>query len=383
MSLIFKTLSGKEVHSRFNFRRGLALAALCLMASSCQQAKVDSSAEPISATQVAKTDSTANAGKTSSPLVPRGLDLNKTLQLISFGSCSHQDLPQPIWRTIEQNKPDLHLAMGDNVYASLPDTRPIAEQYRKQNNIPEYRSFREKTPFMAIWDDHDLGLNDGGADAPSKAEGYEAFLKNFNYVRDAREPGQEGLYHSKIFGKKKNRVQIIVLDLRYFRSPLVKINNAYVANEDPKVTMLGEAQWRWFEKKLKEKADVRFVVSSIQLIANDHIFERWGEMPRERQRFFNLLKQTKVKNLFVVSGDRHLASIAKLKIPGFGDLYDVTASSINRARDLSEKDRTYIGNTYGGNNFGLAKIDWNNRKVEFEIRDTDNKVMNSVSVKLK
>jgi hypothetical protein len=37
-------------------------------------------------------------------------------------------------------------------------------------------SFGQSTPIMAVWDDHDYGVNDGGGDFPAKEISRKAFL---------------------------------------------------------------------------------------------------------------------------------------------------------------------------------------------------------------
>lgn len=319
---------------------------------------------------------------------PRGFDLERKIETLSFGSCLDQELPAPLLKTIEKANADLYIAMGDNIYASRPEQKPISDQYKKLLKNPDYRSLREKIPFMAIWDDHDYGLNDGGEEWSGKSEAREDFLKHFPYVKNSLSKGQEGLYHSKIFGTKKHLVQIILLDTRWFRSGLIKNPDTtnplkkYIPNTDKKATLLGEKQWKWLEDELKKPADVRFLISSIQLIANDHSFEKWGLFPFEKERFFNLIKKSKPKNLFVLSGDRHIGTIAQQKIPGWGTLYDITASSINKSKDFSELDSTYLGASTAKENFGFATIDWDSKKIKIELRGMDNQVVNFLDLKL-
>ena len=40
--------------------------------------------------------------------------------------------------------------------------------------------------------------------------------------------------------------------------------------------MLGETQWAWLEDQLSMPADIRIITSSIQVIAEGHGWERWG-----------------------------------------------------------------------------------------------------------
>ncbi|KHD87711.1 MAG: phosphodiesterase [Bdellovibrio sp. ArHS] len=312
------------------------------------------------------------------------LALEKPLQRIAFGSCANQDQPEPLWQDIREAQPDLFLFMGDNVYASHPTQQPIAEQYRKMDQIPEYLAIRKEVPFMATWDDHDFGQRDGGADFKGKDQARKDFLNYWAYVKNSLPPEQQGVYHAKIIGPKNKSVQVIMLDTRYFRSPLKESPGNEGKAQDylpqDEGTILGEAQWQWLEAQLKRPASVRFIVSSIQLIAKDPKYEKWGNFPKERQRFFDLLKSTKAKNVILLSGDRHIASIAKMNLKNYGALYEITSSSINRANNYADADTHYVGPVYSKENFGLARIDWKKRTVTVDIRGFKNKVENSVKI---
>ncbi|WP_374033453.1 alkaline phosphatase D family protein [Bdellovibrio bacteriovorus] len=322
-----------------------------------------------------------------STLPSRGIDYSAKVERVAFGSCANQDEPQPIWKSISATNPDLFLFTGDNIYGSWTGQQPIAEQYRKLDLVPEYRAVRENVPFMATWDDHDFGQRDGGHDWTGKDAARRDFMNYWTYTRNSMPLEQGGVYHSKIIGPKKQMVQVIMLDTRYYRSPLKERSGFegkamnYIPQDEG--TILGENQWQWLEAQLKRPAQVRFIVSSIQLIANDPQFEKWGNFPKERQRFFELIKSTRAKNVIVISGDRHIASIAKTDLKGYGPLYDVTASSLNRPNKYPDADSHYVGATYNQENFGLAEIDWKKKTVSLQIRDMNSKVVNSVEIKLK
>lgn len=361
--------------------------AILLLITSCTNSEIkQDSVQGVSQT-------TAKSQDHSSPqaegIVPRGIDYGATITRIGFGSCGNQDAPEPIWSTIEKTNPNLFVYLGDTVYSSKPEQKPLLDQYKKLDKIPEYRSIREKVPFLAMWDDHDFGENDGGSSYANKDQYKKEFLSYWKYLKESIPLNQNGIYHSKIIGPKNKTVQIILLDLRYNRSPLKKAENPtdplkkYDVNYDKSATMLGDAQWQWFENELKKKSQVKVIISTIQLIANDHGFERWGEFPLERQKFFDLLKKTKAKNVVVISGDRHIGTLAKTEIKGWGTLYDLTASSINRASNFTETDQTYVDKPYSGENFGLLNIDWKNKKMTLELRDIESKVITGVDIKIK
>ncbi len=322
-----------------------------------------------------------------STIPSRGLDFAASINKVAFASCMNQDAPAPLWTDILDAKPDLFLFMGDNIYGSHSSQQPIAEQYKKLDTVPEYLQVREKIPFLATWDDHDFGVRDGGADWIGKDDAKRDFLNYWGYSRNSIPVEQGGVYHAKIIGPKKKTVQVIMLDTRYYRSPLKDAPGMegkamdYVPQDDG--TILGNAQWEWLEAQLKRPADLRFIVSSIQLIANDPKFEKWGNFPKERQRFFDLLKKHKARNVILLSGDRHIASISKIDLKDYGPLYEITSSSINRPNNYPDADSHYVGATYSKENFGLALIDWNKKSVKAEIRGSKNEVVNSVDIKFK
>lgn len=374
----------------------LTLAALAFCFLGCSFWKTNET--PAESAAVGKSTTTKEAAKLPSDgrLVPRGIDFAKAPNRIAFGSSANQDLPQPIWKGVVNAQPDLFLFVGDTVDL-IRDGQTMAEQYKKLSHNAEYREAREKIPFMAIWNSHDYGTTAGGADATTKSQARKEFLAHWRYLRDSIPLDREGLYHAKMIGgqvtgKRRKRVQgptvqVIMLDTRSFRSPLKPAENPeplhqYDPVDDAKATILGEEQWKWLEDELHQSADIRFVVTPIQLIASQQGFEKWANFPKERERFFNLLKKTHVKNLIVLSGDRHLAAISKTEIKGWGTLYDITSSSLNQTSDLAENDPAYLQPAYTQENFGLASIDWHRKSVLIEVRDVSGKPIESVTVKL-
>ncbi|MBX3096302.1 MAG: alkaline phosphatase family protein [Fimbriimonadaceae bacterium] len=278
---------------------------------------------------------------------------------IAFSSCLHQDKPMPFWVALRATRPDAFLWLGDNVYADTDDRDKFQAFYDGLGAIPDFQAFREETQYIATWDDHDYGLNDGGASFAARDMANELFDEFWNIPADER--ANPGVYGVRYLEKGDRRIQVIVLDTRYFRSDLIRVDGAYQPVNEPAATILGEAQWSWLEAILKEPADMRIVMSSIQLVPEDHIYEKWANIPAERQRFFELLKSTKAEGVIVVSGDRHLGEISMMDA-GIGyPLYDVTASGLNQSRidwRLQEPNRHRVMTVNYGNNFGLISVQW-------------------------
>ena len=223
---------------------------------------------------------------------------------------------------------------------------------------------------------HDYGANDAGAEYPKKRESQQLFLDFFGVPKDDPRRKQEGVYSSYLYGPKGKRVQLILLDGRYFRSALKGFKpgegfrGIYVPNTDPGATVLGETQWRWLEAQLKVPADLRIIGSGVQVVPDEHGSEMWGNFPNERKKLFCLVRETKANGVVILSGDRHLAEISRLPADhrdGIGyPLYDICSSSLNLpsgnftksgVRFANEINSYRIGLTYFDINFGNALID--------------------------
>ena len=176
----------------------------------------------------------------------------KPLARIAFGSCAEQHRPQPIWHSVAAARPELFLFLGDNIYADTEDMDAFWAKYQLLGAQPGYQKLKATCPILATWDDHDLGANDAGGEYPKKREAQKLFLDFFDVPADSPRRRQEGVYHAQIFGPAGKRVQVILLDTRYFRSRLKTgfvpgepgegHRGKYAPNDDPQATVLGPEQ---------------------------------------------------------------------------------------------------------------------------------------------
>ena len=307
---------------------------------------------------------------------------DRVVSRIAFGSCAGENLPQPIWEHVIGAKPDLFLFIGDNIYGDTEDMDVLRAKYGKLGAQPGFARLRQSVPILATWDDHDFGVNDGGVEYPMKRESQQVFLDFFGVPRESPRRTREGVYHAEVFGPAGKRLQVILLDTRYHRSALVRRppgetgSRPYKATEDLNSTVLGAAQWSWLEEQLRVPADVRIIASSIQVVPEDHGWEKWMNFPHERERLFRLIRDTRATGVLFVSGDRHLAELSMMD-GGVGyPLYDVTASALNRSSKgwrPYEANRHRVGTMNWGDNFGLIEIDWDHprKRIRLQIRDED------------
>lgn len=324
-------------------------------------------------------------------------DSPSVLQRIAFGSCASQNKPQPIWETVISKSPDLFLFIGDNIYADTKDMTVMKNKYARLAEKPGYQKLLETCRILSVWDDHDYGVNDGGADYPKKAESEEIFLDFFNVDQESPRRKRPGIYGAEMFGTPGKRVQVILLDTRYFKDPQVRNKESrenkkqknivgwYLPTDDTTTTILGDAQWKWLEEQLKKKADVRIIASSIQVVPHEKGMESWGNFPHERKRLFDLIDKTKADGVFFISGDVHFSEISRTEEGPYA-LYDFTSSGItNSNENWSEAVNKYrLGNAYAEPNFGLINIDWDEKNplITMQTISVDEKVKVEQRVRL-
>ena len=241
--------------------------------------------------------------------------------------------------------------------------------YDKQKKV--LPDFLNDISIFSIWDDHDFGINDGGADYRFKRQAQELYLDFWDITKDDDRSNREGIYFSKneIFFNKK--FKFIFLDTRFFRSKLKGKKSNYIENIEPDATILGNAQWTWLENELKSDFDFLFIFSSIQIIAKDHRFEKWSNFPIERAKLFELLEQFNDKTI-LFSGDRHRAGIYRKN-----GIIEVTSSSMNKpGSSFSETDSYLIGETYPQENYGVLEILENT--IHIKIKDIKGNTLNFI-----
>jgi alkaline phosphatase D len=167
-----------------------------------------------------------------------------------------------------------------------------------------------------------------------------------------------------------NGVHLVLLDVRYFRSPTFKEKGHC---EGGNSTVLGEEQWKWLEQELKKKSKIKVIGTGMQVMqptdqtftdvdsycANDGKtffdvidqlgedkrflgtkYEGWNQIPQEKARLLRLLQRTiangDAEKIIIISGDMHWGEMMAKKMSaaaGVGPsqvIYEVTASGIDK-----------------------------------------------------
>lgn len=313
---------------------------------------------------------------------------------IAFGSCVKQDKAIPIFASISRLQPDLFIFMGDNIYADTQDRDVMHNKYRQLGDKPEYQYLRSQIKVLATWDDHDFGSNDIGAENPIKELSKKQFLEFFKVAHNTPVWNRPGIYQAKKYTWQRRSVQIILLDTRTFRGPLVRgpatpecANGRYLPQTDRNVTLLGEDQWAWFENQLWQPADLRIIVSSIQIIPEQHCYEKWSNIPHEKQRLFRILQRSQANGVILISGDRHIGEISRTDDGRIGyPLYEVTSSSLNANWPKQTEANRYrvAADNIRANNFGLISIDWaqSDPAISLQLRGKEGEILQQTAFPL-
>ncbi len=313
---------------------------------------------------------------------------------IAFGSCAHENEPQPILDLVVQHHPDLFIYLGDNIYGDTYDMKELQAKYDTLASKPEFKRLKKSVPILATWDDHDFGWNDIGKYYPYKKESRDIFFKFFDEPIGSDRRKHDGIYTSYFFEGNGKKLQLILLDNRTFRSNLRlyrgELNNQekffypleYYPHQIEDSTMLGNTQWKWLEEQLNKPADLRIIGSGSQFGITFNGYEGWPNFPHEQKRFLDLVKKTRANGVLFLSGDVHYAEISKLKSEGLYPIYDVTASGITSTWLFATPNDNRIEGPVMDNHFGMLTIDWalpdpaikmeiwdkrNNQRIEYSI----------------
>ncbi len=325
------------------------------------------------------------ACKTTQPSVNVIANKDDAVVKIAFGSCNKTTLPNYLWDDIINEAPDVWVWGGDIVYADTKNMNVLRDKYNTLLKDSAYTVLRNKIPVLGTWDDHDYGLNDGGAEFVMKQESQQALQDFLQVPQQSEERKREGVYTSKIIQTPNGSVKIIVLDTRYFRTALTKdtlTSKRYTPNMYGKGTLLGEKQWQWLAKELyNSKAEFNIIVSSIQYLSGKHGFESWGNFPHEVERLEKLLVNSNAKRVIILSGDRHIAEFSRKQVNGLKyPLIDFTSSGLTHVYSSfkGEENPFRVGKVVNKLNYGIVELNLKTKQAVLQIKGDNQSVLESI-----
>lgn len=271
-----------------------------------------------------------------------------------FGSCVRYmaNRGQPVWTAIEHNDPDLMIWMGDNMYGDALDPDILFEEYMRQRDVESVLPVIRNTSNLAIWDDHDFGLNNHDRRNPIKEKALKVFEEVWANPAYG-EKGNPGVYFDYSYGD----VDLFFIDCRYYRDP----------NEEPGhegKTMLGIQQYDWLTAKLQAStATFKLILSgSGWSAAKGPGGDSWASYLHERDQLFEFIRKKKISGVVLLSGDTHVGELNAIPWSQRGgyDYYDLVSSPLAQPREDSWMERNpevRIRPVYfNDSNFGLIEF---------------------------
>lgn len=253
------------------------------------------------------------------------LNLKRGNIRIGVASCmdDHIGAAGTMWESYLNKFLDVNFFIGDNVYADrldggikrVADKEQLWLRYTQTWDRLYFYHASQLSPTYYLWDDHDYGKNDGGAEYEHKEASKEIFW--------AFHPGGEiGGVYQKTFGAGSvlNAFdhKFLFIDGRFFR-------------ENGKGVHWGKEQKKLVLKELKESSsELNWLISGDQFFGAYHPFESFEKNnQKEFKRTLKSLKATGKKIVFI-SGDRHLTEVMKIekKVLGY-ETFEITSSGIH------------------------------------------------------
>ena len=360
-----------------------------------------SAALPLMGGAVAVAGGAQAGGAAPAPAVVSGVRrpaLDRLPQRIAFGSCAEGAVPQPIWEAVLAADPDLFIFLGDNIYGDTREPAVLSAKYAQFAAQPGFKRLRDRVPVLATWDDHDYGEDDAGADYPMKEVSQRIFCDFWGEPADSPRRTRDGIYDAVEFSAGGRRLQLLLPDLRFNRTPIRMLDlggkkyddwtaeleragrpvpGPYERNPDLAATMLGERQWQWLESQLARPADLRILASSLQVVADFPGWEAWINYAEDHQRLLQALRDRRADGLFCISGDTHYAEASVLRTNAPYPLWDFTSSGLTETWPVLPPNARRVGESFREPNFGLLQLDWSDPaavRVTAQVRDVAGKV---------
>lgn len=308
----------------------------------------------------------------------------------AFASCQHYETGlYTAYEYMLQEGLDLVCHLGDYIYEGAPRDNSVRRHVGgKLTTLEEYRNrhaqyhtdshlaaMHAACPWVVTWDDHEVE-NNYAADISERnlardeflrqrAAAYQAYYEHLPLRRSSLPKGPDmKLYRRLSFG---NLAEFFVLDTRQYRTDQPCGDGAKPPCDtvfDPDATLLGAQQERWLmDGFTKSKAKWNVLAQQVMMARVDirrgpdaaFSMDQWPGYEVNRRRVLRAMKQHKVSNPVVLTGDIH-SSWANELLLDFDDLgskpvaTEFVGTSIssggNGAREINQLNELYSENPF-------------------------------------
>ena len=274
---------------------------------------------------------------------------------IAFASCSDYRVPnQSAFDAIAEERPLMFFHMGDLHYNDTDSTNPedYRENYDAVLNHPVQSALYRNVALAYMWDDHDFSGNDSDTSAIGRDAARTVYRERTPHYPIAAAGGT--MAQSFTIG----RVRVIMTDNRSAAvSPSLR--------ESATKTRLGATQKAWFKQELINARDAGFPLTlwicSQPWIAPAQLgADTWGGYTTERTEIANFIRDNRITNLVLLSGDMHGHAFddgthSDYATGGGAPLTVLHAASLTHTG--APKGGPYVGGPIlGGQQYGLLEV---------------------------
>ena len=219
------------------------------------------------------------------------------------GSCNLSSA-HVVFNNMAEKNPLLEVITGDFHYNN-PNSATDINIHRMpyENNMLSQttsRNFHLKYPLAYIWDDHDYCGDNTGASATGRTNARRAYQEYVPHYPLAAGSGNNPIYQSFTIG----RIHFILSDLRSMRGV------GSTGSMDPNLSMMGPVQKQWFKDQCLYAKNNNLIIAWVTSVSyGGNQSDNWGGFTEERKELANFFKANNVENMFLLSGDAHMAAI--------------------------------------------------------------------------
>ena len=312
----------------------------------------------------------------------------------AFGSCTYineTETDRPgipygggyhIFNTIADQKPDVMLWGGDNIYLRPADWGSRAgffHRYTYSRSLPDVQKLFAACPQLAIWDDHDFGPNDANGSFFLKPVSHETFRLFWPNPPMVQFTGGPSICTQFEF----NGIDFFTLDNRSFRTEIMR--------DSTRIQIFGMEQIEWLINNLKfSQSPFKMVLVGGQILNTAKVYENFSNYPEERQYLLRRIQEENIKGVIFLSGDRHHSEISKLVFDDGQVIFEITSSPLTSgagSTDRSSEKNTWrvAGSLIQQRNFALLSFSgsFKNRILDIRFHDSDGKPLFSYNIQEK
>ncbi len=231
---------------------------------------------------------------------------NRSTYDIGLASCMRAaQHDEGIWKSLESQKADVILFLGDNVYIDYQMEEPITvkliwKKFVETRMILQFYQWKRLVPVIAIWDDHDFGGDNSNESFPLLKEAQENF-KNFfaqNLSETSFISAGPGISCKFQLG---NHLFLMLDDRSYREAP----------NSGKIYSFFGRDQENWIFDSIKDFNGLVWMNSGSQWFNLKGFSESFRKDHKINFNMFAEKLNQSQKNIIFTSGDVHYSEVCK------------------------------------------------------------------------